>query len=167
MRSGLNLLTCCLYKLYLGTSHSFYHYFSFCGGRNTWKIKSTHNELNKKQFLGICALAVHRATQLLSYLNIPILKGRRPRVHAWCLAVAERVKANPIFMALDFKSQGDFTERTDKRDRWVLVPTWWQVFNLSCILTAGEWGAAGGLGASACPWNARGGEECPSWLPKL
>lgn len=78
----------------------------------------------RKQFLRICAMAVHSAAQLLFYLNIPILKGRRHMMHAWCIAVVERVKANPTFMALDFKSQGDFTERTDKRDRWILVPTW-------------------------------------------
>lgn len=32
-------------------------------------------------------------------------------MHARGIAALERVKANPIFMALDFKSQGDFTER--------------------------------------------------------
>lgn len=32
-------------------------------------------------------------------------------MQAWCIAVLERVKANPTFMALVFKSQEDFIER--------------------------------------------------------
>lgn len=58
-------------------------------------------------------MAVHSTAQLLFYLKITILKGHHhPGTYDACIVYSySRVKTNPIFMALDFKSQGDFTER--------------------------------------------------------
>lgn len=70
------------------------------------------------------------------------------------------------FYGCSFSTPGRLLQKQiDKRDRWVLAPTWWQAFNLSCIPTAGEQGAAGSLGATGLQMEfLRQGEECPIWL---
>lgn len=45
-------------------------------------------------------------------------------MRAWGVAALERVKANPIFMALVLNPRKTLQKETDKRDRWILAPTW-------------------------------------------